>query len=687
MYISKVSLVNYRNFRNNKFSFEKGVNTIIGENGSGKSNLFRAIRLILDNSLYRSSYNFLKSDFNRSLGDWRGHWIIISVTFSELSDDDAIQSLFLHSTGIVEVDKVEIASYNLIFRPNPIFRRKLSELQKGDLDGLDKLLSELTLEDYETKFTGRSAADFNNSCTYKEIVGDFETVEFPERIDSELVGVIIPNQLSVAKEVAFTFIKALRDVVSDLNSSRNNPLYKLLQSQSISEEELKPIVKSVANLNSAIENLDGVQTIRSDIKDTILESTGDTYSPASLSIKSSVSSDESKLFNSLNLFVAEPNESYEGDVREMSLGGVNIIYLSLKLLEYKYRKDQYKFANFILIEEPEAHIHTHIQKTLFDKIEFDKTQIIYSTHSPQISEVSNISKVNILSKKIDRVDVYQPSAGLNPTVIKKLERYLDAVRSNLLFAKGVLLVEGDAEEILIPALFKIVYGVSLDELGVSLINIRSTGFENVAIIFDELRIRRKCAIITDLDTAIGEDKGAEKKGAKRKIALDSLCGANDYLSAFYAKYTFEIDFLLDENSEKVIGLINEVYTDATTIVKSEVELKSKDVSVSGKRILTMATKQGKGWFAIDLASKIDHRTNIPKYILDAVSFAKGKLTESTFKQIIEHRFSFIKRDEVNSTLYDTLKNMLKDEKTELDDLFRHVLVRDDEKISSLRDSQ
>ena len=54
MYISKVSLVNYRNFENAFFLFNKGINTIIGENASGKTNLFRAIRLILDDSLLSS---------------------------------------------------------------------------------------------------------------------------------------------------------------------------------------------------------------------------------------------------------------------------------------------------------------------------------------------------------------------------------------------------------------------------------------------------------------------------------------------------------------------------------------------------------------------------------------------------------------------------------------------------------
>lgn len=38
MHISKLTLVNYRNFKNTSLRFHKGVNTIIGENGSGKSN-------------------------------------------------------------------------------------------------------------------------------------------------------------------------------------------------------------------------------------------------------------------------------------------------------------------------------------------------------------------------------------------------------------------------------------------------------------------------------------------------------------------------------------------------------------------------------------------------------------------------------------------------------------------------
>jgi putative ATP-dependent endonuclease of OLD family len=53
MHISRVQLVNYRNFERADAVFNKGVNTVIGENSSGKSNLFRAIRMLLDDDQLR----------------------------------------------------------------------------------------------------------------------------------------------------------------------------------------------------------------------------------------------------------------------------------------------------------------------------------------------------------------------------------------------------------------------------------------------------------------------------------------------------------------------------------------------------------------------------------------------------------------------------------------------------------
>ena len=668
MHISKVSLVNYRNFKNTFFKFNKGINTVIGENGSGKTNLFRAIRLLLDDNLLRMSYKLNDKDFNRGLGDWRGHWIIISIEFSELTKDESIQSLFVHGLGNAEGDNVEKATYNLFFRPKADIRLILSQLKEGDKAGLEKILDAITLDDYETFFTGKSNVDFNDSLVYKEVVGDFDLVKFNFPDDNRKIGLKIPHVLSVSSEISFTFIKALRDVVSDFHNSGKNPLLNLLRmkSEDINEDDYSKISETVKELNDSIEQLPDVLEVSESIKDTIKETVGETYSPSSLSIRSNLSHEANKLLQSLQLFIGEPNETEEGAIHELSLGGANLIFLTLKLLEFNYQKAKETCANFLIIEEPEAHIHTHIQKTLFDRLNYSDTQILYSTHSTQISEVSNLANINVLIKKTNHALSFQPANGLEPTMISKLDRYLDAIRTNLLFAKGVILVEGDAEEILIPLLIKKVLGVSVDELGVSIINIRSTGFENVAIIFNQNRIQRKCAILTDLDSSIVNHKiletdndkikkfknscrRSEESGALRKDSLDKFTKDNEWVDVFYAKHTFEVDFLLKYNEYEIIELIPEVYKKNVKRKAVEVELKTKKAEVAGKRVLTMANNIGKGWFAILLGKYITHKTYIPDYIIDALVFATPEISQSTVKNILEYRLRKNKKESLEGT--------------------------------------
>jgi putative ATP-dependent endonuclease of OLD family len=466
----------------------------------------------------------------------------------------------------------------------------------------------------------------------------------------------VPGTFSLAREIGFTFIQALRDVVAEFQNNRTNPLLTLLKGKSgeIDPAAFAPITDLVLDLNTAIEGLDDVRAIRTDIRETITDAAGETYSPKSLSIRSDLSDEADRLFQSLKLFVGEAEAGYEGGIHELSLGGANLIYLTLKLLEFKYQKVKQTFANFLVVEEPEAHIHTHIQKTLFDRLNYDDTQIIYSTHSTHISEVSNVVNINILGRNGGVCEVYQPAAGLDPTQTGAIQRYLDAVRSNLLFAKSVLLVEGDAEEILIPILVKKVFGLSLDELGISLINIRSTGFENVAVLFHDQRIRKNCAIITDLDQAFidlavdpldSEDEEKAKKrarasqtaGAGRAGTLNTFCHGNNWLSAHFADHTFEVDFVLAGNAAAVVSVLNEVYSDHATIALAKTELESGDIAQYGTRVLTMATHVGKGWFAIILGKAITPDVQIPNYILDALFMAHRPVSDEILASVIDYR--------------------------------------------------
>ena len=163
---------------------------------------------------------------------------------------------------------------------------QLSKLTEGDKAGLAAILQILTIADYETVLTGKSTADFTDPAIYIALVGDFENVKFGDELDPPIIGGKIPGIFSITKEVSFTFVQALRDVVADFQNNRTNPLLTLLRSKSgeIDPAEFEPITKTVRDLNTAIEALRDVKEIRTDIRKTINDTAGDTYSPSSLSI-------------------------------------------------------------------------------------------------------------------------------------------------------------------------------------------------------------------------------------------------------------------------------------------------------------------------------------------------------------------------------------------------------------------
>lgn len=650
MYISKLSIRNFRNFRNICLGFTKGVNTIIGENGSGKTNVLQALRYLIDETLPRH-IRFYESDFNRSIGDWRGHWIIIQIEFGDLDVSEEAQVLAMHKAGTMDELDSSKGSYSLILRPKDAKRRELYDYSKDAYkthEGLKEILDYLTFNDYELSFRGRGNEDFSDDEVYNKYVGDFEMIEFPNPDEQEndvygirLYGVSLPNEISC------TFIKALRDVEADLRSYKDNPLLNLLRGKekSIDFAKKSDIIKKVDELNTEITALDEVKSVAHGISDSIRQAVGETYAPT-IDIKSELPADMEKLMQSLKLWVGDPDEDgYQGKIWELSLGGANLIYLSLKLLEYEKVKAADKIANFLLIEEPEAHIHTHIQKTLFQKLHGHNTQIIITTHSTQISSVSKISTLNVLSRSKQQAVVFNPSNGLEESQITGIERYLDAVRTNLLFAKGVLMVEGDAEQILIPALIKAVFGVTLDEIGLTLVNIGSTGFENIAVLFHDDRVRKKCAILTDLDTSIlplppqKEDESAEIKGCRnseisglnRQKKLNAFIKDNPWIDVFYSKYTFEVDFVMENNSYEIGLAIADEYKTEKVLADIDVKLKSKNVAIAGKEILRLAEKFGKGWFAIMISENISHLTGVPDYIIEALAFA---FKETTWQSLI-----------------------------------------------------
>jgi predicted ATP-dependent endonuclease of OLD family len=647
MHISTLRIRHFRNFLNARFKFQKNVNTLVGENGSGKTNALYALRLLLDDSLSRNATYLRESDFCRALGNWRGHWIVISVDFDELDPSEGCQIL-KHEAG--HMNGTETGTYSLYFRPNLAIRTQLFEMGRDGADAADirHRLDSLTVDDYEPIVTGRATGDFFRDDAYQQAVGNFETLTFPDpnNDDQALLGVRMP---AIYPEITCTFAPALRDVVSDLKSYRSNPLLALLRGteSSIQIEDAQRITAAVTQLNADISNLAEIKNIADGIQSTLQSTVGHAYSPT-VGVESSLPDQMDKLLQRLALKVSDdPGTSHLSDLAEQGLGGANLIYLALKLLEYEVKLSSDRVAHFLLIEEPEAHIHTHIQKTLFENQSMRKTQVIVSTHSTHISSVAKIETVNVLARRIDHAEVFQPASGLDPRTVARAERYLDAVRSTLLFAKGVILVEGQAELVMIPAMIKAVFGLSPDEMGISVIAMDCAFFEHVAIVFHDDRVGRRCAIVTDLDRSLinlppnPDDDNAEQKhsrvaeevGERRRQSLAAFVNDNSWVEPFFATHTFEIDFLADGNAAPVVSSLDDIYQQQAARETAQRALEDADQLVSGQEILRIAKKVGKGWLALLVAERLDANTSIPEYILRSIAFAGESISPDVIKRM------------------------------------------------------
>lgn len=679
MYLKYIQIVNFKNLKAARFEFAKGANTIIGENDSGKSNALTAIRILLDDNYYYNTKRLKETDFSYALGDWRGHWIIISAFFDGISREDKSNEFCAELTPEQEnidflksyircADK-EFGTVSLFIRP---CRAKRAELAEAAQNGtFEAVRSQIKLSDYEFYYTSRSQADFTDENVYKSIVGDICAGQYvnPEDDDQSVLGSKI-DIMNVWQHISTVFIDALRDVESELRKPKN-PIRQIIDTieGNIEETDIDDIKRKISELNQKISHIPQVSDIGSQVNQKLLEMIGAIYSPE-IKLESRLKEDFATLARYLTI-----SPSNQKDIDLLGLGHLNILYIAMKLVEFEVNRNR-ELLNIMIIEEPEAHIHTHIQKTLFNNLQVTHTytQVVMSTHSTHLSEVSDIEKVNVMKKVDEQTSlVMKPTNGLDQfgadvleykgiSFSKILSRYLDAKRSVLLFSKGVIMVEGDGEEILIPALVKKVLGVSLDEMGIGLINIGSVGFENVACIFDESRLQRKCSIVTDLDVVVDGAKKSSQvamdRGASRREKLSRLFDANPYVSAFYAPHTLEVDFASEDNNKRfVCAIIKRAYKDAATKEKHVLAVKSGTEAERYDSVMTVAKNIKKGWYATLLAEKIDAGATIPMYILDAIAFvAKDILSEKLLWKMTSHSFNAYDLDED----YDDLKTAFKE---------------------------
>src|SRR5690606_15498849 len=93
--------------------------------------------------------------------------------------------------------------------------------------------------------------------------------------------------------------------------------------------------------------------------------------------------------------------------------------------------------------------------------------------------------------------------------VADLERYLDATKSNLLFARRVMLVEGAAEAFLLPGLIRSAMGIDLERAGISIVPIHGVHFGAYARLFSKIGLPKRCAIVADADQEPSDAKSTD----------------------------------------------------------------------------------------------------------------------------------------------------------------------------------
>ena len=181
------------------------------------------------------------------------------------------------------------------------------------------------------------------------------------------------------------------------------------------------------------------------------------------------------------------------------LGTLNLLCIAAEMLLFNNQKKGLKLA---LVEELEAHLHPQYQLRLIDYISSQQNneQFILSTHSITLASKIRLENLIVLKDK-EAYPMASSYTMMNPADYNFLERFLDATKANIFFAKGLIMVEGDAENLLIPTIAELM-DKHLHKHGVSIVNVGSTAYKRYVNIFkrkDGKSFDMPISVVSDLD--------------------------------------------------------------------------------------------------------------------------------------------------------------------------------------------
>ncbi len=590
MRLSRLVIKNLRAIQALDIPITEASTVVIGENNTGKSTFIHGIRLCLDVTLSSAFRTLTKEDVHCTVDQTTPFQVLVAVEFTGFQGNENEEAL-LHGTQIGP----DRARLFYRFRPKRLIREAFAA---------DELSRALTLDDFGWELFGGGNPAID--------IADVEWFHENADLGATSVG------LQILQSYLVVFLPALRDVEADLQQFRRSPLIKLIEASEIHLNEQASIVDAVKAVNAQIEGSPSITQLAKSVDGALKDITGPAFS-LDVGLGLSAPTFASIMRNLIVLLSGALAQNVEP--RRNGLGLNNILFIAMLIEQFKKRAAGGDAAGeLILIEEPEAHLHPQLQATLMDAMRQLPFQVIATTHSTQVTAGAPLSSFTVLSQQPNGIAVAAVpgrATGLTANDRRDLERYLDATKSNLLFARRVMLVEGPAELMLIPPMVKRVMGIDLEREGISLVAIHGTHFGPFARMFAADCMPKRCAIVADADRIPGTSEPDDDVVPPENLAALQ----NDFVRVFVGATTFEREITLDGNAGMLAAAARDVgapriRASLETAIEFGVNEELK------KKVLRTATRFGKARFAQAAARHVDQASRLPPYIEQAVNWLR-----------------------------------------------------------------
>lgn len=614
MYISNVKIENYRNFK----SFEiklKPFTLIIGENNAGKTNLLNALGLIFNNELMSFRRRSLEIDdinfaavnaFKRSIVDTGLK--TNEIRFSEVKVEVIMEGFNEDQEAVVGdwfIDE-DLKKAKLTY----IFRNRNPKIHIWIDDQREKLSGMLP---YEKETPEQFAERKINSVDFP--IKDYDyTIHGGEDLTKQVEGYFL-------KMLRMEYLDALRDAKRELAASGDyRLLYRILNNRD--ESKFFDLKQHLSTLSDIIGNNEELKNIRRDIKE-YLDKISLQENDADNGVDFEFSSIETaELLKKFSLIYG--NEPV--NVERNGLGRNNLLYISLVLSHLSSESSAVNNVYFKLIgiEEPEAHLHPHLQEHLTKNIKGEsneKTQIIMTSHSPHIVNRLDLEDTVIIFRdngdstiKNHYILQNMKDDAEHRANIQYLKKYLDATKSTMFFARRLILVEGISEQLLIPVMFKISTGSEIERLRCNIVNVNGLAFRNFLNIIQNGYFI-KCVVLTDSDTGTKIENRADE--LRKDYKDDDLIKISSTDES-----TFEKDLIKSNLTGEGRKFILKALKATRPQVGKEYAEEVGDNDINVEKVFELI-KDYKSEFAYNLQDLLKASSagfNIPKYIQDSFTF-------------------------------------------------------------------